>query len=178
MYYKVGISGHRDLLSMQKKENLSILKGHLLKLQREHPAYELLILSPLADGADRLIVEAALELGIKYDVILPMPKALYMRDFSLESKEEFIYYLEHAKSVQTIDLYAGNTSQLVQKDLTFRNFQYRQVGRKIVEMSDEMIIMSDGIPNDKMGGTEDIANYAKSCGKIIYTIRCKRQNAL
>ncbi len=75
-YYKIGISGHRDLLPSQKEENSLILKGHLLKLQREYPKRELLILSPLADGADRLIVEVAQKLEIKYDAILPMPKAL------------------------------------------------------------------------------------------------------
>ena len=173
-YYKVGISGHRDLLPSQTQTNLAILKGHLLKLKQEHKDKKLLILTPLADGADRLIAKVALELDIPYDVILPMPKEIYKSDFSETSKEKFDYFLNQARSVQTIDLYAANTIELISTSSVHRNFQYRQVGRKIVDLSDEMIIMSDGLQNDKMGGTEDIAEYADKCGTILYKIRCDR----
>jgi hypothetical protein len=171
-YYRVGISGHRDLLPSQTQTNLTILKGHLLKLKQEHK--EILVLTPLADGADRLIAKAALELDIPYDVILPMPKELYIEDFSDSSKKEFDYYLNQAKDIETIELYAANTIELISKPSAHRNFQYRQVGRKIVDISDEMIIMSDGVQNNKMGGTEDIAKYAHKCGIILYEVRCDR----
>ncbi len=173
-YYKIGITGHRDLLPSQKEENLIILKGYLLKIKREHPKKKLLILTPLADGADRLICQVALELGFDYDVILPMPKELYTKDFSKTSQEEFKHYLKYARKIQTINLYAGNTLELISNYSIFRNFQYRQVGRTIVDMADEMIIMSDGIQNNKIGGTQDIANYAKSYGTILYKVQCGR----
>ena len=176
-YYKIGISGHRDLLPSQNEENLLILKGHLLKLKRDHQAKELLVLSPLADGADRLIIKAARELDIEYDVVLPMPKSLYVKDFSKESLVEFEFLLNHAKSVQTIELYAGNTLQLISTYSIYRDYQYRQVGRKIVDLADEMIIMSNGIKNNKMGGTEDIVNYANRYGTISLNILCDRLSA-
>lgn len=173
-YYKIGISGHRDLLPAQKEENLVILKGHLLKVQREQQNRPLLILTPLAEGADRLIAQVALELGIPYDVILPMPLKLYCNDFSPASKKEFMHYLKYARTIETIPLYAGNTHELIATYSTFRNFQYRQVGRTIVEKTQEMIIMSDGTDNQQMGGTADIMNYAKTHGKILYNIKCDR----
>ena len=172
--YKVGISGHRDLLPTQKDENIQILKGYLLKLQREHPDKEIVIVTPLADGADRQVVEAACELGFGYEVVLPMPKSLYMRDFSMKSKLEFERLLNSAKSKREIDFYAGNTEQLVKNQSTHRSFQYRQVGRELVDSCDEMIIMSDGVVNHKMGGTEDIVNYAKAHDKSMYNIVCQR----
>jgi len=173
-YYTVGISGHRDLLPSQYDENLTILKGHLLKLRREHPDKQILVLTPLAEGADRLIAKVAMELNIPYDVFLPMPKELYIQDFSKNSQKEFEHYLLHAKKVETIPLYAGNTLELIRDYSVYRDFQYRQVGRKIVDLADEMIIMSDEQPNNKIGGTYDIANYAKMYGKIIYKVRCDR----
>ncbi len=173
-YYKIGISGHRDLDPSQKEENLLILTGHLLKLKRDYPNRELIILTPLADGADRLIVEAAKKLGIRYDVILPMPKQIYRTDFSPNSLKEFNSLIQNARSIKTIKLYAGNTLQLISKDSIYRDFQYRQVGRKVVELSDKIIIMSDGVKNSKIGGTEDIANYAKRYGTILFNIRCNR----
>lgn len=175
-YYKVGISGHRDLLPSQIETNLTILKAHLLKLKKAHPN-GVLLLTPLADGADRLAAKAAFELGISYDVILPMPKALYIEDFSKSSKKEFDYYLSYAKNIQTIKLYAANTYELISKPSIYRDYQYRQVGREIVDIVDEMIIMSDGMENNRMGGTQDIANYAKAHGTILYNIRCDRSCA-
>ncbi len=174
--YRIGITGHRDLLPTQKEENIQILKGYLLKCQREHPDRELIVLTPLADGADRLIVEVASMLGIAYEVILPMPKEIYKEDFFGDSAFEFERLLCGARSVSEIGLYAGNTTELIQKSNIHRSFQYRQVGRRIVEMSDEMIVMSDGVVNHKIGGTEDIANYAVQHDKITYRILCQRDS--
>ena len=173
-YYTIGVTGHRDLLPSQEEENLTIIKGHLLKLLREHKDKELLLLTPLADGADRVVTQAAYEVGITFDVILPMPKELYCQDFSKKSQKEFIHYLKLARNIETIPMYAGNTLELIAKHSTFRDFQYRQVGRTIVDRADEMIIMSDGIENDKMGGTSDIAKYAKIHGKILFEVKCDR----
>lgn len=173
-YYKIGISGHRDLLPSQKDENLQILKGYLLKVQREHPASKLIIVTPLADGADRLIVYAANELNIEYEVILPLPKELYIKDFSKKSLIEFNKLLEHAKSQRTIKMYAANTIELVSTYPQYRDFQYRQVGREVVKSVDEMIIMSDGVKNNKMGGTEDIKKYTENHKVKMYIIPCQR----
>jgi hypothetical protein len=174
-YYQIGITGHRDLLPSQYEENLTILKGHLLKLKREHSNKQLIILTPLAEGADRLIAKVALDINIPYKVILPMPKRFYIKDFSKKSQKEFEYYLKQAQTIKTIPLFAGNTLELISKDSVYRSFQYKEAGRIIVEKADEMIIMSDGKENDKMGGTQDIANYAQAYGTILYKIQCDRQ---
>jgi len=114
------------------------------------------------------------ELGFGYEVILPMPKSLYMRDFSSQSQLEFEKLLKGAKSEREIGLYAANTVELIENESNYRSFQYRQVGREIVDSCDEMIIMSDGLVNHKMGGTEDIVNYANIYDKIMYKIPCQR----
>ena len=173
--FTIGITGHRDLSLDQYEENLIILKGHLLKRKREHP--KLHILTPLAEGADRMIAKVAMELDIPYQVILPMPQELYIKDFSKKSQKEFEHYLKHAKKVQTIPFYKNNTYKQIAKHSFQRDMQYLEVGKTIVDQSNEMIIMSDEKENGKMGGAHDIANYAKKCDKILYTIRCERQCA-
>jgi hypothetical protein len=173
-YYRIGISGHRDLLASQKDENLKILKGYLLKIKREHLDSNLLIVTPLSDGADRLVIFAARELNIEYEVILPMPKKLYIKDFSEESLIEFNELVTNAKSERTIGMYAANTVELISDYSPYRDFQYRQVGREVVNCSNEMIIMSDGLKNNKMGGTEDISSFAEKQKKKRYIISCRR----
>lgn len=51
----------------------------------------LTILSPLAEGADRLVVREVLKFpGAVLEVVLPLEKDDYVRDFETkESKEEF-----------------------------------------------------------------------------------------
>lgn len=176
-YYKIGISGHRDLLPSQKKANLLKLEDHLRRLQLIHNEKKMLVLTALSVGADRLIAQVAVDLKISFDVILPMPINLYIKDFSPQFQKEFFYYLEQARSIQIINFYAANTPDLVTRLSMYRNFQYRQAGRVIVDLSDEIIIMSNGKDNKKMGGTSDISEYAKFCGKIIFKIRCDRISA-
>jgi len=176
-FYQIGISGHRDLLKEEEDEHISILKDYLLNIQKKHPNQEILVLTPLADGADRRIAKAALQLNFPYKAILPMPKYLYIKDFSHSSKDEFEELLKKAIEIQTIKFYAANTRELVESSPLHRAFQYREAGKMIVDTADEMIFMSDGIKNNKIGGTEDIAEYAQKHGKIIRTIRCKRKCA-
>lgn len=173
-FYKVGITGHRDLVPSQKNMQLKLIKEHLIALKRLHQDKKLQILTSLAEGADRLLAETAIVLKIPFDVILPMPLELYLEDFSLQSQKAFLVYLDQAHSVYTINMYAANTRQHISNPSLFRNYQYRQAGREIVDMSDEMMILSDEKDNQKMGGTSDIANYARACDKILFTIKCDR----
>ncbi|MEJ2757600.1 MAG: hypothetical protein P8046_03870, partial [Anaerolineales bacterium] len=62
---------------------------------------QLTIISPLAEGADRLVAERALE---NYEVILIVPLPLetgdYLQDFSSEtSKQAFLQLLQRADSI-------------------------------------------------------------------------------
>ena len=173
-YYKVGISGHRDLVPSQMAAHYTTLEEHLLTLKKTYHDKELVVLTSLADGADRLIAQVALNLDIPYDVVLPMSIDLYQKDFSELSLKEFLFFLKRAHSSKVIKLFASNTPSRIAKPSIYRDYQYRQVGRTIVDMADEVVIMTDGIENYKIGGTNDIAKYAKRCDKIIYEIRCER----
>jgi len=52
--------------------------------------YSRILLTPLADGADRLGAYAAMECGIPFIAPLPMPVDEYRKDFTtLESLDEF-----------------------------------------------------------------------------------------
>lgn len=172
--FKVGISGHRDLLPEQDAENMIILEGHLRKLRRDHPDRELRIVTPLADGADRLIVKVAQKLGISFEIILPMPKELYVKDFNLASKEEFDALMQQAIIHRTVEICPGNTLESIAEYSNERDRQYRRVGKEVCDVSDYMIFMSDGKPNGKTGGTEDIKAYARKQGIESYSIRCVR----
>ena len=78
----VGVTGHRDL----RPEDLHALEGLVRRVIEEvkdaHPHTPLLLLSPLAEGSDRLVARVALELGVRLVVPLPLPLELYEQDFA------------------------------------------------------------------------------------------------
>ena len=99
----VGITGHRDIIEKDKP----LLKKSIIELfrelKKECPYTPLLLLTPLADGADRLAAEAAIDEGIKYVVPLPLPKEEYEKDFP-ETVAEFENLLENKNCIAPFEL--------------------------------------------------------------------------
>src|SRR4051794_18489355 len=92
-----GVSGHRDLVPA----DLPALRKQLGDIFRrsiaEHPGASFELLTPLAEGADRIAAHEALSLGIKLVIPLPMAQSEYERDFeSANSLAEFRQLLDAA----------------------------------------------------------------------------------
>ena len=68
----IGVTGHRDL----RPEDMPTLEGSVRRILDEvrdaHPHTPLLLLSPLAEGSDRLVARVALDLGVRLVVPLPL----------------------------------------------------------------------------------------------------------
>jgi hypothetical protein len=171
--YYVGVSGHRDLMHTKKDEYKRQVKERLAQIVKKNPDKEVIVLSPLADGADRLVVYAAKELGLRYEVVLPMPLMYYEMDFDDISFAEFMQLFYEAKSSETVALRNGMTYDNIASYGVYRDRQYRQVGLEIVDRSDEMVFLWDGIDNGKTGGTSDIYKYAKNKNKRIFVVECE-----
>ena len=105
------------------------------------------LLTPLAEGADRLTAEVALASEIDLLVPLPMKQAEYERDFiTARSLAEFRSLLAMAKSRWEIPT-AGKTGT------EGRTRQYAEVGELIARDSHVLILLWDGEENRKIGGT-------------------------
>ena len=71
----IGVTGHRNL-HPEETELLQDQVRQLLRfLQQRYPDTPLLLLSPLAEGADRLVAKVALAEKIRLIVPLPLPVA-------------------------------------------------------------------------------------------------------
>src|SRR5271170_1986978 len=77
----IGVTGHRDLRAEDLVELKKKIRRILRTLKKRYPATPIILLSPLADGADRLAADVALEVGARLVVPLPMPQHLYELDF-------------------------------------------------------------------------------------------------
>src|SRR5688500_6755932 len=73
----VGVTSHRDLDAAQLPALRAQLADALMRLRDDFPELPLVMLSPLAEGGDRLAAEVALQLGARLVVPLPMPVDVY-----------------------------------------------------------------------------------------------------
>lgn len=156
----IGITGHRDL----REEDKTPLYRKILDIFREikdkYPLCPLVVLSSLAEGADRLGAKAALECGAKLIVPLPMSKEEYEKDFNTPlSHEKFNDLLNRAERHFTLPLPEGSTEDNIKYPGIFRNNQYLQVGAYIARNSQILIALWDGKTTDLTGGTSQVVRF-------------------
>ena len=82
MHLTIGVTGHRDLLAEEIPVLQEKVRDFFLQLKDDYPDLDLQLITPLAEGSDRLVADVALELGVDLIVPLPMPQADYELDFS------------------------------------------------------------------------------------------------
>ena len=68
----VAVTGHRDLVASETEPLRQKVRKFFLELAERFPARRLRLLSPLAEGADQLVAEIAVDLDIELVVPLPM----------------------------------------------------------------------------------------------------------
>lgn len=154
----IGITGHRDL----RPEDLGPLRIAVRKilhgLQTQYPSTPLVVLSPLAEGADRLAAEVALEMGARLVVPLPMPQELYEQDFrSPDSLADFHRLLACAERQVAIHMLAPEKE--VALLALARDRQYEAMGKYIAHQSQILIALWDGTDSGKIGGTAEIVGF-------------------
>ncbi len=147
----IGGIGHRDIHPADGKLAAAV-RGECRKLRTQYKSSPFVVLSALAEGADRLIAKTAMEeLGADLVAVLPMPAADYERDFLTEdSKAEFRAFLDHAVCVKTAALPAGPPWKA---DGEPRNEQYARAGAMIVDHAQILFAIWDGQPARGTGGT-------------------------
>jgi hypothetical protein len=150
----IGVTGHRKLdiqprLINQIRTTIENIIKTVPPLQ--NTPLVLSVLSPLAEGADRLVVREVLTVpNSTLEVILPMTKDDYIQDFKTsESRKEFEGLLSKAIYVRELQP-NGN-----------RNEAYEQVGRYVVDQCDVLLALWNGEPAAGHGGTEEIVKYAR-----------------
>lgn len=142
----VGAVGHRLLPSEQ-----SILRGTVTEILNdlfEQQAFDpgkIRLLVSVAEGADRLFIEAAASLGIPYTCVLPCSAHCFEEDFeSVASIEQFRDQLAGA-----MDIIQPDTEHLD------RIGGYRWASDYIVEHADVLLAVWNGEPANGPAGTGD-----------------------
>lgn len=148
-----GVSGHRDLVSADLPELRTQIETVYSRFRSAYPDASLQLLSPLAEGADRLAAELALACGIKLFVPMPMAQAEYEGDFaSATSLDEFRRLLAAAESSWEVSN-EDEPKERRRSDTDIRAMKYAAAGDYIAQKSHVLLLLWDGRDNEKVGGT-------------------------
>jgi hypothetical protein len=148
-----GVSGHRDLVSADLPELRTQIETVYSRFRSAYPDASLQLLSPLAEGADRLAAELALACGIKLFVPMPMAQAEYEGDFATAtSLGEFRRLLAAAESSWEVSN-EDESKERHRSDTDIRAMKYAAVGDYIAQKSHVLLLLWDGRDNEKVGGT-------------------------
>ncbi|MGB9430531.1 MAG: hypothetical protein WCC11_11765 [Gammaproteobacteria bacterium] len=157
----IGVTGHRDLAQQDIphiQESLAVL---FACLRRQYPHTPLRLLSPLAEGADRLVAKVALEHGAELVVPLPMPEAEYRKDFP-HTLSEFDALKAQASIVYTPPPPTEAANQDADLSGSRRDACYENVGLHIVKHSQLIVALWNGVASAERGGTARIVEHALS----------------
>lgn len=146
-----GVTGHRDIL----QDEIPAIKSKLRKLITEYKNSfvdtKFLMLTMLAEGADRLAAEVALECGVELIAVSPMPLYEYEKDFSNgNSLLHFRSLWNRAKERIELPPVADKDDSIIGIN---RERQYASGGAFLAAHSQILIALWDGSDNGKLGGT-------------------------
>ena len=157
MRLTIGVTGHRDLVAEEVPALEKAVREFFLQLRSDFPDLELQLITPLAEGSDRLVTDVALEMGIRLIVPLPMPQAEYEKDFSSpDAIEVFRASLKKARVIHLRTLPDAVGRPVTAED---RDRQYAQLGIFISNHSQVLLALWDGKPSTATGGTASVVNY-------------------
>lgn len=155
----VGITGHRDLRPEDRPALCQLVADELTELKTQHPHSPFVALSSLAEGADQLCAEVALDLGFSLICPLPVDADAYRADFSDEALVKFDALIRRADSYFPAPLSEPATEE------TNRDFFYRQAGIYVARHSHVLLALWDGCPRSLDGcGTAETVNFMLSGG--------------
>lgn len=158
---RVAVTGHRALAAADA------VRDEVGRVLREVCAggttgdRRLVLLSSLAEGADRLVSDVALAAAdATLIAALPFPAAEYEHDFAGgASRAAFRQLLARAGHVEVLP------------PAPTREESYERAGRWCVDGCDALLALWDGLPGRGRGGTAAIVAYARTRGVPVAWIR-------
>jgi hypothetical protein len=142
---RVGITGHQRLEDPEGWPWVArVMRDELARI-----APPLIGVTSLAVGADQLLARLVLERGGMIHAVLPF--ADIERSFSLEDVRAYRELVKRA-TVEVLDTPGADEDA------------YLAAGRRVVDLSDIVLAVWNGMPAKGKGGTADVVAYAMRCG--------------
>jgi hypothetical protein len=193
----VGVTSHRNIAASEIEPIGQRIGDFFALLKRECPSLPLVALSALAEGGDQLFATEALAVGARLVVPLPLPKDLYLHDFTDPTVRRQFETLCDRAEIITLPLLKGHTRDDIESHGEARDRQYAKAGVFIASHCHILVTIWDGTDSGRLGGTAQIVKYYLSgampgfverhraarhvlaCGDehLLYHVVCSREGA-
>lgn len=151
----VGVSGHRDLDPDDTTRLREAVTDFVQQLKGQLPDTELRLIVGMAEGADLLVAETALGLGVPVEAVLPMPLEHYAADFD-DATLAHLKELLRRPQVRCVELSAaaaGSGSGPHTREQ--RDRMYANLTDTLIRRSSLLLALWDGRSSQLPGGTAD-----------------------
>jgi hypothetical protein len=141
---RLGITGHRGLSAELEAEVDRMIRAAVER------GGDLVGVSCLADGADAVFAQAVLDVGGSLVAVLPAVE--YRQSLPEDYRPVYDRLLARAGKVVQLPFVTPDPGA------------YLEAGMRLVEESDSLLAVWDGLPGRGPGGTADVVAYARSRG--------------
>jgi hypothetical protein len=152
--FVVGVSGHRDVSPDAIPQIRAAVMDFLRQLRTHLPDTELRIMTGMAAGADQLVAQTALELGVGVEAVLPMPLPQYEADFDAQSLSALHALLKHPE-VRCTELPAPAEGSPGSAGVVERDALYFNLTHTLIRTCNLLLAVWDGESSILPGGTAD-----------------------
>lgn len=151
----ISVTEHRFLRELD--ELIPSIDGVLDLIKAQWPGRMVTVISALAEGSDRLVVQRLLERwDARLVVPLPLPEDLYLQDFrSPDLRQEFLDLLAQADEIVRFPADIGRPNG------------YAAASDYLLDHCDLLIALWDGEPAQGDGGTGNVVAAARQLGLPI-----------
>ena len=173
--FRIGFVGHRPnrlagadpfLLSETMALILAKAKGEVSRIwQADSKWYSgdtpvMQAVSSLAEGTDRMFAEESLKLGYALSCPMPFPQQEFEADFSPGKALEPDSLIRFRKILDQAENAVGLTRFELIGDRNQEPQSYRAGGKMVLNQSDLLVMVWDGVSQMAVGGTEDMLREA------------------
>ena len=186
--YVIAATGHRDLAADDIEPLRTAVKTILSGMRKRMPNTPLILLDGLAEGADQLIAQVALEEGVSVIAALPMPIEIYRETMS-ESAQKTLTTLMN-ECLFTVEMKNGDKQkELISRSEAAKTECYKELARYLASNCQALIALWDGEESGKKGGTDSVVRFVRDGlpGKflqaeetstgVVYQIITRRERA-
>ena len=154
------MTGHRDLVESEQEDIRKIVRTLFADLQSRYPACRLTVMSPLAEGADTLVAEIALDMAL--DLVVPLPKSVdhYLADFRDPAAREKFHSL-HQRATDSFVLSSSipPAPEGIEPLKWHADYAYAQLGIYLSAHCHVLLAIWDGSSSKHLGGTAQVVRF-------------------
>ena len=155
----IGVTSHRNIPAHEMQPVRQRVRDFFSQLKRDFPELPLVVVSALAEGGDQLVAQEALDAGARLVAPLPLPRELYVDDFSDAAvREKFDALCGQAEIVRLPQLLAQSRLAIGSPGMA-RDRQYAKAGVYIASHCHILLAIWDGKETGRLGGTAQIVKY-------------------